>query len=103
MYDISLELNQRLLDNDSIPSDISVDSVNRNHQIYMEQGHELCGYAKEMASANTSMDNQQMWMIIGIVFICLFAISLGVVIYLCYKLKDDAGNAGYQPTSHEDV
>ena len=78
--------------------------------IYMSQvASELCGYADQETDGMTDEDDDNTWMIIGIVFIALFACMLGVVIYLCWKLKDKpaeddsptenrGGRSGYQQT-----
>ena len=81
--------------------------------IYMEQeyGVNLCGYAKEYAdkqSVDGPSDAEQAWMIVGIVFIVLFACALGAAIYMwcLLKAKDDddrpKGSSGYQPTANND-
>jgi len=77
--------------------------------IYMEQEGSLCGYAEEWEQQNAASgasETDETWMIVGIIFIILFAIALGVVIWLCWKLKEaepqQGGKAGYQPTSAQD-
>ena len=80
--------------------------------IYMKQeyGVDLCGYAKDYdKDSDGPSDNEQMWMIIGIIFICLFAVMCGVVIYLCWRLKDkdeesggQRGSSGYEQTGNTD-
>ena len=80
--------------------------------IYMNQeAAELCGYAKEYADAQSVPDDatnaEKTWMIVGIVFICLFAIAGGVAIYQCYKMNSSSNvsqgtRKGYHATGADD-
>ena len=36
-----VELNEKLLDSSLLSSDISIDAVNKNHEMFMEQGGKL--------------------------------------------------------------
>eukprot|EP00485_Elphidium_margaritaceum_P002858 CAMPEP_0202698612 /NCGR_PEP_ID=MMETSP1385-20130828/11875_1 /ASSEMBLY_ACC=CAM_ASM_000861 /TAXON_ID=933848 /ORGANISM="Elphidium margaritaceum" /LENGTH=651 /DNA_ID=CAMNT_0049355365 /DNA_START=51 /DNA_END=2009 /DNA_ORIENTATION=- len=75
--------------------------------IYLEQKNDLCGYAEQYASELLKEEKEdEAWMIVGIVFIVLFVIAVGVIIYLAIKgNKRDSGSgkAGYQPTSQVEI
>eukprot|EP01084_Bolivina_argentea_P285970 490496_1 len=61
------------------------------HFIYMEQKGKLCGFAeiydKENDDIDEGINEKEMWMIIAVVFVILFAIFCGIVIFLIWKLK----------------
>ena len=57
--------------------------------IYLN-GDAQCGYAQSQISKESGMTKEEeTWMIIAIVFIVCFAIVLGILLFLLYKIKQD--------------